>query len=168
MTVTPAVLAAVIVGLVILLAYAQTANAQEFDSGDLTVSTNQFSDKVRYFARAIASAEGYGIPNAIPTLANNPGDLVIPGWTGATLGAEGISVFDADDLNNPLPPNGGWYRLFHQLQFIVDGTSRVYNLDMSIEQMAERWTDTQTDAWASNVATYLGTTPGATLRSQLT
>src|SRR2546422_11094987 len=41
---------------------------------------------------AIALAEGYAEPLSVPRRAHNPIDLVVPGWTGDTLGA-GISVF---------------------------------------------------------------------------
>jgi hypothetical protein len=159
-------LAVIVTVLVILFAFTESASAQEFDTGDSAV-TYDFSGRIKSFAKAIASAEGYGLPNAIPTLANNPGDLVIPGWQGAKLGSEGISVLDADSLGDPLPPNGGWYRLLRQLQFIVDGTSRVYSLDMTIADMAAKWTATEPAAWASNVAFYLGVMPDTDLRSLL-
>lgn len=98
---------------------------------------------VRDLANAIARAEGFGVAGAIPTRAHNPGDLVIPGWTGAKLGAEGISVFVSDAE--------GWARLLRQIQLIVDGKSRVYSLEMTLSEFAAKWTATEPGAWAQNV-----------------
>jgi hypothetical protein len=100
------------------------------------------------FAEAIAFAEGYGADSLnVPTRANNPGDLKLPNT--AVTGAEGISVFaTADD---------GWNALKHQLALIVNGSSHVYTLGMTIREMGAHWTDTQADVWAGNVASYLQT-----------
>lgn len=98
---------------------------------------------VRDLAHAIAHAEGFGLAGAIPTLANNPGDLVIPNWGGKRRGAAGISVFGTQQE--------GWLRLYHQLELITSGRSSVYTLGMSIREMADAWTATQVDAWALNV-----------------
>jgi hypothetical protein len=114
---------------------------------------------IQQLAQAIARAEGFGVPGAIPTVAHNPGDLVIPGWEGDTLGSAGISVLPDD--------NTGWARLYHQLQLIVDGRSHVYSLDDSISDMASKWTTTEQEAWANNVAAALGVSPDVTLREIL-
>lgn len=119
-----------------------------FDDQGTDDSTMMYRDSIRWFADAIAVAgEGYGIAGAIPTRANNPGDLVIPNWTGNTLGAAKISVFSS--------PAEGWRRLYKQLQLIVDGQSRVYTPAMTIAEMAKRWTTTEPDAWARNVVNRL-------------
>lgn len=97
-------------------------------------------------AKAIAYAEGFGVSSAIPTLAHNPGDLKIPNWSGGTLGA-GISVFGSDDE--------GWARLYHQLNLILGGHSKVYQTGMTISEMAQKWTATNPDDWANNVANNL-------------
>jgi len=99
------------------------------------------SQGVRLFARAIAFAEGYGVPGAIPTIRNNPGDLKLPADGGA------ISTFPT--------PTDGWLALYRQLKIIIEGRSSFYVLDMTIAQMAERWTATERSAWAANVVTYL-------------
>lgn len=115
--------------------------------------------------RAIAVAEGYWdgshniLSSNIPARAHNPGDLIIPGWTGAKLGVQGISVFQ-DDAE-------GWDRLYHQLQLIVDGQSSVYTLDDTIESMARKWTSTDQGNWSTIVAGQLGISPLTPLRSQL-
>lgn len=126
------------------------------DYVDIGAASNIF---VFNFAHAIAKAEGFGIPNAIPTRAHNPGDLVIPGWTGAKLG-ENISVFDSD--------LEGWNRLYHQLQLIIDGASRVYTLNDTIASMASKWTKTNQAAWAATVASELNATPDVPLLYLLT
>jgi hypothetical protein len=119
----------------------------------------QIDPRIKELAQAIASAEGFGIPGSIPTLAHNPGDLVVPGWVGEVLG-EGVSVFDSD--------NSGWQHLYHQIGRIAVGSSHVYSLDMTIEQMAARWTETQVEAWAQNVASFLSVPVTTTLRELLT
>lgn len=101
---------------------------------------------VSALARAIAFAEGFGTVNTIPTNAHNPGDLKIPNWGGGTLGS-GISVFGSDVE--------GWSRLYHQLNLIQSGNSRVYNDGMSISEMAQKWTATNPGDWANNVANSL-------------
>lgn len=110
------------------------------------------------FAQAIAKAEGFGIPGKIPTLANNPLDLVIPGWTGAKLGA-GISVFPS--------ANAGWDRGYKQLEFIVRGTSDVYTLDDTIQSMASKWTKTDPTTWALIVSSNLNVAADTSLRDVL-
>lgn len=119
----------------------------------------QVDPRIQKLAQAIAKAEGFGVPGTVPTLAHNPGDLVIPGWEGPLLG-EGISVFETDDE--------GWFKLYHQLALIVLGNSHIYNLDMNIEQMASKWTATQQEAWAQNVSRELGVSVYTTLRELLT
>jgi hypothetical protein len=120
---------------------------------------------VRDLARAIANAEGWGLPGTIPTRANNPGDLVLPNWNGPVLGAERIAVFSSEQE--------GWLRLYHQLQLIASGRSKVYTLGMTIREMGARWTATQPNEWALNVAAwlatrgYVGTSPETLLGSLL-
>jgi hypothetical protein len=116
-------------------------------------------------AQAIATAEGFWDQNQnilqgnIPARAHNPGDLIIPGWAGAKLGNQGISVFSSDAE--------GWSRLYHQLQIIVDGQSRVYSLDDTIESMGRKWTSTDQNNWSTIVAEQLGIPANTPLRAQL-
>lgn len=121
----------------------QTAfDAQGNDDANMT-----YRDSIRWFGEAISYAEGFPVAGSIPQRANNPGDLVIPNWGGQTLGAERISVFSS--------PAEGWRRLYAQLQLIVNGGSHVYTLNMTIREMAHKWTRTQPDQWAQNVANRL-------------
>lgn len=119
-------------------------------------STN-YSDSIQNFARAIAYAEGYGIPGAIPTVANNPGDLVLPGWS-PTMGSAGIAVFDSADY--------GWSRLYRQLALIVGGQSDYYRLNMTIAEMGRTYAGGD-ENWSRNVASYLGVSPSTSLRQVL-
>jgi hypothetical protein len=120
----------------------------------------QVSSQIERFAKAIARAEGFGIPDAIPTRAHNPGDLVIPGSTNRI--GEGITVFASDEE--------GWNALYHQLGLIAIGHSHVYSPSMTILEMAEKWTATvsQQQGWATNVAAYLGVPITTTLQQVFT
>jgi hypothetical protein len=127
-----------------LLAVARQARGSESVNSDGTVSTGApVTEEIRDLANAIAHAEGFHVAGSIPQRANNPGDLVEPGWTGPTLGAQHISVFSTVEE--------GWQRLYHQLQIIVTGKSHVYALDDTLEAMGERWTQTQNTSWVANV-----------------
>ena len=116
-------------------------------------------------AEAIATAEGFYVPvdspryPTIPQTANNPGDLVMPGWQGQAPGSEKITVFSSIEE--------GWTRLKHQLLLIVNGTSHVYSLDDTISTMAAKWTRTSPAEWAVKVANALGVQTGTTLRDLL-
>lgn len=123
-----------------------------FDNDNWTPGASNYNDAIQNFARAIAYAEGYGIPSAIPTVANNPGDLVIPGWT-PTLGA-GIAVFDSAEY--------GWSRLYRQLALIVSGQSSYYRLNMTIAEMGRIYAGGD-ENWSRNVASYLGVSPSTSL-----
>lgn len=146
--------------------------AKRVDAGDWgtgldimgTLELGSVTPKIAAFARAIATAEGFYVAGSIPRTANNPGNLVLPNWTGPTLGAERISVFPSVEE--------GWSRLHRQLALIVTGQSRVYKLDMTIADMGNKWAPggavNIAGAWASNVARMLEVPPTATLRSLLT
>jgi hypothetical protein len=157
----PASFAVIVLTLLgVTLLYAEQ-NGGEFDSQppDLPpIIPSPNVGSIQNFADAIETAEGFGIAGAIPTLAKNPGDLVIPGWTGPTLG-QGISVFSTE--------TEGRARLIHQLQIIIDGTSRVYSLDDTIQSMAQKWTRTNQTAWANIVAGVLQVPASTTLRDIL-
>lgn len=151
----PVIPIAVVSAIAFLVIYVLSQKIQELDDVP-TDNTRVFPDAYKQFAKAISVAEGYGVVGAIPSLANNPGDLELPHWQGEKLGSQGISVLDPDTVDAPLPPNGGWYRLLKQIEFIGEGKSHVYSLDMTIQEMSLKWTTTQSEAWAENVANYLG------------
>jgi hypothetical protein len=107
------------------------------------ITKSKYPSTVIDLGAAIAHAEGFGIAGAVPTRAHNPGDLKIPGWTGLTTGDEDISVFNSD--------TEGWNHLYDQLLRIQVGNSHVYNLNMTLQQFAAKWTDTQAVDWLDNV-----------------
>lgn len=110
---------------------------------------------------AVAKAEGYGVPGAIPTRANNPGDLTKSlGFsdTGETLGAAGVVVFSTRD--------DGWGALDRQFTLIQNGES-LHKLTDTILAFAHSYTATEQDQWAANVAAELGTDPSSTLDQYL-
>lgn len=90
-------------------------------------------------ARAIASAEGFGLPGAIPTVRNNPGDL--------KLGGDSITSFPTK--------SAGWAALMRQLALIASGQSAYYTPAMTLREFAQTWTATEQSAWANNVLAYL-------------
>lgn len=94
-------------------------------------------------AEAIARAEGFWVVGSIPNRAHNPGDLVLGDKGHGTLGAEHITVFQDDGT--------GIAALEHQIQLIRDRKSSVYKKEMTIQQMAGHWTNTQQGEWADNV-----------------
>lgn len=121
-----------------LLLFARKTSAMSTINRDTMPRTT--TAKIERFALAIATAEGYGIPGAIPTRANNPGDLMLGG---STLG-EGITHF-ADE-------SAGWNALYHQLERIRDDKSSVYSKHFSILEMAKHWAPFDAESWAHNVA----------------
>lgn len=105
-------------------------------------------------AQAIANAEGYGVPNAIPTNANNPGNLKIGDVGNGTVG--GITIFStAED---------GWTALQGQLTKMFNGTSNVYNPSMTIEQVGQLWSNGDPN-WSNNVSNSLSTSSQTPLSS---
>jgi hypothetical protein len=112
------------------------------------IDPTAYPESIKAFARAIARAEGFYVPNSVPQRARNPGNLKMPNWQGPTI--NGISVFENVDQ--------GWAALYRQLGLIVSGDSRHYTLDMTIAEMGETWTATvhEQAAWARNVAAAAG------------
>jgi hypothetical protein len=116
-----------------------------------TVQNLGVSSKIKLFWAAIGSAEGYGIPGAIPTVTNNRGDLSKGdfGDTGQYIQAgDGEQVIVFPDIST------GDAAGYTKLQNIVNGKSQVYNLSMSIQDMGTRWAG-NAQVWSANVAAYL-------------
>ena len=100
--------------------------------------------KIKRIAEAIAKAEGYGVPGAIPTVRNNPGDI---------KGPDGEIRWFAT-------PEDGWNALYRQVTMMFTGESRYYRADMTIAEIARIYTGESTYMnWANNVARFLGVTP---------
>jgi hypothetical protein len=167
--VTPIAVVAVVAVVAVLFLILQTAQGRADNVSNSSPNPNYppppsvdsfFDAAIDFLSVAIAGAEGFGKAGTIPTRANNPGDLVIPNWQGSKLGSEGISVFAS--------PLEGWNRLKFQLYLIGSEQSHVYNLDMTIADMAAKWTRTDPGIWATNVARSIPTQTDTTLRQLFT
>jgi hypothetical protein len=112
--------------------------------------------KIRALAIAISRAEGFGVAGAVPTRANNPGDLVDGDVGYGLANAEGVTIYAT--------ASDGWNALYNELGKIFSGTSRVYNTGMTFAAFASLWTGgDQASNWAYNVTTILGVTADETL-----
>jgi hypothetical protein len=112
------------------------------------------SDPIGKLAKAIAAAEGFGPAENVPTRANNPGDLELGDLGNGAVG--GKTVFPT--------LAAGIAALRKQLAIIQNGESANYSLDMSISDMAQKWTGGDNpDGWANEVAQQLGVTPDTKL-----
>lgn len=146
---------ALISTLITVASLARRASAQE----SVMPSRDVFSEGIRDFAVAIATAEGFYIRGTIPQRLNNPGDLKASSVPSIGKDAHGHLEFrSAAD---------GWLALHRQLQLIVEGRSRVYTLDMTIAQMAARYAEGSA-AWSANVTRVLGVPATTKLRALLT
>lgn len=105
-------------------------------------------------ADAIAFAEGYDVAGSRPRRNNNPGDLETD-VTGQACGRDGPYVVYRT-------PADGFAALEHQVRLMFGG-SHVYNPQMTILEVAERYTQTDIEAWARNVAAKLGVGVGTRL-----
>jgi hypothetical protein len=121
------------------------------DMGSLNV-------KVTALSQAIAKAEGFGPAGNLPTRINNPGDL--------ELGDQGQGV-DNDKTIFPTEQDG-WNALEGQVRWMLTGNSRIYSLNDTILEVAEKYTGNDNpEAWASIVAQRLGVTIATTLASYI-
>jgi hypothetical protein len=113
--------------------------------------TGQYSDKVKAIAQAIATAEGYGQPNAIPTVRNNPGDLT-----------------ESDGAGHWVPrtfptPEAGWNALYAYVQRMIDGTGH-YNTSMTWREIGKIYDgELAYMNWVNNVTIALNVGPDNTL-----
>lgn len=98
-------------------------------------------------ADAIAFAEGYFKEGSRPRRLNNPGDLERD-LTGKAIGHDGPYVIyrTAED---------GREALELQVRLMFSG-SRIYRPSMTILEVAQHYTSTQSTDWAQNVAFRLG------------
>lgn len=103
---------------------------------------------VQSIAQAIATAEGsFSSPSALPRRANNPGDLMLGDIGFGTINGKTIYATVED----------GWNALYHQVRLMLTGVSAYYTPDMTITQMAEKYTGGDNPlSWAMNVARSLG------------
>lgn len=126
-----------------LFAAAQTVDQQKLDS----------------FATAVAHAEGFGVPHAIPTRYHNPGNIRSTRNGHRYAGQVGLNrcgyvIFKSDAY--------GWKALKDQLVLMASGQSAHYDTDMTITKVAKRYA-TGWRTWSKNVAKVLGVEPSTTL-----
>ena len=108
--------------------------------------------------QAIAGAEGYGQPGAVPTVANNPGDLEL----GEISVAEWTPAANGNEISNFPTADAGAAALENQINLIATGQSTAgYTPSMSIAQVGQLYSGGSSN-WANNVAKALGVSPSAT------
>ena len=116
-------------------------------------------DFVQKFAEAVARAEGFYVADSVPARAHNPGDLTDDGDIGhgviQTSGPAGaaITIYATDEA--------GWNALRRKLWRMLNGASRIYTLDLTLMEMAIRYSGSAD--WAFNVAKALGVDTRMTL-----
>lgn len=117
--------------------------------GGMPIVPNSAAQKI---AKAIATAEGFYVSGSLPQRANNPGDL--------ELGDKGWGVLNGKTIFPSA--SQGWQALYGIVQGWLDGSSKIYSPDWTIQDVANEYVGGQqnptTDsiAWASNVADTLG------------
>lgn len=105
-------------------------------------------DAVTAFANAIAVAEGFFVSGSRPARNHNPGDLTVD-TTGKGVGMDGPFIVYATD-------GDGWEALKRQVSLMLTNASQIYNNQMTIREVAQRYTTTDQLAWAATVAAQLG------------
>lgn len=115
-----------------------------------TPASGSPNDRVKRLAEAIARAEGFYVAGSRPLRNNNPGNLTVDlEGGGRATGRDGsLMVYPT--------PAEGWADLYLQIELMFSGGSRYYFPSMTIEEMARKYTATQQEAWAQNVASALG------------
>lgn len=112
-------------------------------------------------AGAIAQAEGYGLPNAIPTLANNPGNIEAGDVGNGTLQAaqnQQITVY------NSLAD--GASALENLLSNAVNGNSSLYSPSMTLSQFGSMYSSGSTSGnpvYGNLLGKILGVDPSTTI-----
>lgn len=110
-------------------------------------------DLIDRIADAIARQEGFYVAGSRPARDNNPGNLTLDLGAGApAVGMDGSLVIFAT-------AGDGWANLQQEVRGWFNGSSSIYSAGMTIAQIASKYTATQVDEWAANVASFLGVTP---------
>ena len=120
------------------------------------------TDAIQSFAEGIALAEGFFVAGSRAARNHNPGNLTVD-TIGVAIGNDGMFVIYASDAD-------GWDALRQQVRLILTNASQIYNSDMTLRQIGEKYASTSTPDeqlyWAVNVASKLGIdidTPVSTL-----
>lgn len=127
-------------------------------AGNKSAIVGSFGSGVSRLAQAIAKAEGYGLPNAIPTRANNPGNLKL-----------GAPVLKGTEITQFATAAEGWAALEKQIRLMLTGASAHYKPTMTIAEVGAKWAPSGDNnvvgAWAANVAKFLGVSVSTPLRA---
>ena len=116
--------------------------------------------KIEQFISAIAHAEGFGVPGAIPTVFHNPGDLG-PGDTGYPG-----EFHDGSNVSKLPDDETGWGFLRRKITRAFTGESHVFSTSMTIAEFAQEYAGDWQN-WSRNVAQYLGVTPDTVIADWL-
>lgn len=116
------------------------------------IELNDLEKRVRLLADGIELAEGAGVAGSRPARNNNPGDLRLD-TIGKSTGVDdaGFQVYATYE--------DGREALEKQVRLMLTNTSHIYNENMTVLQVAVRYTTTDQEAWAWNVASAAGVTP---------
>lgn len=116
------------------------------------------SDKVKQIAQAIAHAEGFGVANAIPTRAHNPGDLKMGDIGNGAINGKTVFASDVD----------GWNALYKQIQLMISGNSDYYQPSDSWRRIAQTWVGTSDYVnWLNTVTSEIGVDPDSSLQEYM-
>jgi hypothetical protein len=117
------------------------------------------NSKISDMALAIQTFEGWS-EGSVSQKNNNPGNLKFAGQPGAiSKDNQGHAIFDSYA--------SGWSALLNQIRIAVDGTSRVYNPDMTFYQFFDKYAEANRLEYAKFVAERLNVSPNDTLRDTL-
>jgi hypothetical protein len=121
--------------------------------------------KADALAKAIAKGEGFGVPGALPTRINNPGDMELGdrGW--GTEAAK--TVYEKADWNADLKDKtDGCSALRRECFAILSGASHNFETSWTFLELAKEWTGGDNpNAWASIVCQELKMAIDSTLES---
>lgn len=134
-------------GLIILAAALVLLSLSGGGAGDVS--------RAERLAEAIATQEGFFVAGSRAQRNRNPGNLT-QSFGFAVVGADGMFPIFASAAE-------GWAALRTQVGMMLDGTSRIYGPEMSITEVARRYTTSQQEEWAANVASYLGVPVGTSI-----
>lgn len=121
-------------------------------------------DPIWDVCNAIALAEGYNVQSAAPFKLNNPGDLS-PGDEHGFRTAGPAEFHGGSYVIHFATPGDGWQALYTKISNIVQGVSKVYQVEWTWEEIGAEYASDPN--WGRNVAENLGVDPTSTLRDYI-
>jgi hypothetical protein len=110
------------------------------------------STAIQMFSDGIALAEGFYVAGSRAARNHNPGNLTLD-ITDTGIGKDGMFIVYRNDVD-------GWNALRRQVELILTDASGVYDSQMTLRQIAQKYASTSTATeqlnWAINVASKLG------------